>query len=258
LKFAREIAFEDIDQDLNRMFGVAPNSDIRQVNFWLYSFTGSGDLKYIDELIAIAGNYNSDEFKTDEASTIAMSADSLMLRLTKGHPKVLKHLQESVGLDQWQPKKPILKRYIAYATTGADMGEAFDRDTPEGTLRLFFYGMMSQNENLLAATSDPISLEDMKLLTDSQGVPPNIDFKKLAEKSPIKRLKAGDVWRVGTTELKVSPEEDSDRAMIAYLGPAMGPPFRVYKIGGIWQVQTNSIITVRKTAKKLMERRNGK
>ncbi len=258
LDFAREIASDDIDEELYAMFGVEPESDIRQVSFWLYSFTGSGELGYIDELIAIAGNYNSNEFDTDEARNIAMSADTLMLRLAKAHPTVLEHLKISVELDQWRLKKSLLKRYIAYATTGWDEGEAFDRNSPEGTLRLFFYGMMIQDASLVAATSDPISADDMKLLVQGNEAPPNIDFKKLATTSPITRLKAGQVWRAGKTEIEVQPEEASDRAMVAYLGPAMGPPFFVYKIGGVWQVQSSTVITVRKSAKKLTERRRQK
>ena len=115
--------------------------------------------------------------------------------------------------------------------------------------------MMSRNESLIAATSDPISAEDMELLASQNGEMPDIDFKKLAKVTPIRRLKVGDKYFIGRREMEVDELETGDRAMVAYLGPAPPgtPPFRVYKSTGIWQVQTQTILIVRKTAARLMK-----
>ena len=128
--------------------------------------------------------------------------------------------------------------------------ERLNRDTPEGTLRVFMLGVAASNEQLITATAIPLSDDDRKLLLIKiHGE--NQNFKELKEEFAslkIERLKPGDKFKLPNgKEIVVAAEEVGDDRLV--LKPENAPlPSRLYKAKGYWWVDAGPFVAGRKAA----------
>jgi hypothetical protein len=127
-----------------------------------------------------------------------------------------------------------------------------DRNTPEGTLRVFTLGAMISNKDLLKATMVPVSDEDMQYLLKEQAVSKE-DFKKIKEQiagMEVRHLKPGDRVKLPKgTELVVKDDEVTDDRLVLVLGDSPIPT-RLYKAKGFWWIDASPVIAGRKAAEK--------
>lgn len=134
-----------------------------------------------------------------------------------------------------------------------------NRDTAEGTLRVFTIGVMMGNEQLIKQTALPLSDEEMKLLTTNEGAPllSVKEIKELCVKMEVKALKAGDKVKLpGGKEAVVTKEEVSDDRMVFVLGDAPVPT-RMYKAKGFWWVDPEPLLFARKAAAEKRKTQSG-
>lgn len=129
--------------------------------------------------------------------------------------------------------------------------ERLNRETPEGTLRVFTIGVVTRNADLIKRTSLPLSEEEMTLLCQtSEGEPPNSkeikEFKEAVLNMKVRALKSGDKFTLpGKKEIVVGKDEVSEDRMVLVLGDAPAPT-RMYKAKGYWWVDPEPLLYARK------------
>jgi hypothetical protein len=130
--------------------------------------------------------------------------------------------------------------------------ERLDRETPEGTLRIFSIGVMLTNEKLVKMTALKVSEKDMKYLlkpTKNLRTTPK-ETKEFWASRKVKVLKAGDKFNLpGNNEIVIGKDEVTDDRMVVVLEDSPIPT-RLYKIEGHWWVDPAPLIASRKAAEK--------
>jgi hypothetical protein len=135
--------------------------------------------------------------------------------------------------------------------------ERLDRETPEGTVRIFAIGVALTNEKLIKSTALKISDEDLKyLLKKTQGLRSTPkEIKEVWANAKVSKLKPGDKFTLpGGKEITVGADEVSDDRLVVVLADSPIPT-RLYKVKGYWWVDPAPVIAGRKAAEAAAQKR---
>lgn len=127
-----------------------------------------------------------------------------------------------------------------------------DRETPEGTLRIFLIGMMLSNEQLIKATVIPVTDEEMKVLLGKPQAAP-VSAKEIKEQfaeAKINVIKPGDKFSLPNGKEIVFPKEERPGEEMVLHVEDSPLPFRLHLHKKIWWVDAQPVIDARKAARK--------
>lgn len=134
--------------------------------------------------------------------------------------------------------------------TTTDSGDS-DTTSPESVLRTFLIGMAEKNQEVLIRTGNGEG--PMELLLDGDPLTPEqlAAFKKDFETMEITRLKVGDSMTFPGGKRIVFKEHDINPDRLKLMVPANPIAYDLQRFDGIWYVNVDTIIEVRKAAKQL-------
>ena len=232
-----------------------PSPDRNRQMVWWFTFFATGEEADLVKIAELVGDPYAGALGEDmELRRSIAEATSAMLKYGSEHKAIQVFLKKALTEKRWASKIPYFAQSLSYATARFEVGEGFDRSTPEGTLRQLFFAMMRGDNNLLRGVIEPVSNDDFEILSSNQRMDREVARSQLLNLK-IRKLNVGDTFMIGKTEMVVNENQVNDRAMLAYLGPdESAPPFQVNQNMGIWWVNADAMIHMRRAAKKMRDR----
>ena len=202
---ANAIANDDTNHPLVKLLNDNSKAGEIRIKAWWYSYYATGDTSYVTHLQKLTGDFMAKDFKGQRR--LSMLANGDFMRVAHSDDKLAKFCKEAAKKEKDAWRKSLYNSCVAWNKFFPDDYNQFDRSTPEGTLRLFMLGVMSNNEDLMRVCVYPIADNEFEYLkTDSKSMG-TADFKSIVAKLKYKRLKAGDHWTTASGKQIEIPKE---------------------------------------------------
>jgi hypothetical protein len=146
---------------------------------------------------------------------------------------------------QENPPPPPVPSY-----TPEELARRLDRNTAEGTLRVFVIGMQVSDAPLLEQLAGPLPKDDLKLLLDTQR-PTLSEEIQLQQGAALKirHLQPGDKVRFADGDETLLNGEDVNATNQVLEIQTVPTPLRLRKIEDHWQIDATPLIALRRAAR---------
>lgn len=134
--------------------------------------------------------------------------------------------------------------------TEEELDQRLDRETPEGTLRVFVIAMQVADAELIESLTGPLKKDDLALLQSNERptLSKEIQLQQGAALK-IRHLQPGDILRMSDgREQPISPDEINATSQVLQI-EGISTPLRVYKVEDHWLVDVAPLLAARRALK---------
>ena len=147
---------------------------------------------------------------------------------------------------EWHQSQPAAAAQLEAKTPGLETNGKLADSTPQDALKTFLVALAAQDEATLHAVTLPDA--EFEWLLKSPKAPPDVlaRIKAGLEKTPMKRLTAGDRVRMPDGESRVIKPIDVREGRVVLWPDGAPLPSRLENVGGHWKVFARPFIAARK------------